>query len=97
MQLVMFDIDGTLVESTAFDADCYTNAVEDELNISISKDWSIYKNVTDAGILQEILDLHNIKIDLDNIITPIKKRFFDGIKKHLNITPLKKFAAPLNF
>ncbi|MCX5860195.1 MAG: HAD family hydrolase [Proteobacteria bacterium] len=54
-KLVLFDLDGTLIESMKFDADCYVEAVRLVLGIvSVDTDWSHYHNVTDAGILAEI-------------------------------------------
>lgn len=54
-KLVLFDLDGTLIESMKFDADCYVEAVRRVLGIaSVDTDWSHYHNVTDVGILAEI-------------------------------------------
>ncbi len=54
-KLVLFDLDGTLIESMKFDTDCYVEAVRRVLSISaVDTDWSHYHNVTDAGILAEI-------------------------------------------
>jgi len=53
--LALFDVDGTLIESMEFDADCYAEAVRRVLKIeSVDTDWSHYRDVTDAGILAEI-------------------------------------------
>ncbi len=55
MKLVLFDVDGTLVNSHRFDADCYVRAVEDVLGVKdVDDDWSHYKHVTDQGVLAEI-------------------------------------------
>jgi beta-phosphoglucomutase-like phosphatase (HAD superfamily) len=54
MHLVVFDIDGTLVESSDFDGPLYVQAIESVLGIRIDPDWSRYRNVTDSGILDEI-------------------------------------------
>ena len=56
MHLVCFDIDGTLVASAEFDADLYEQAVRDVLGLDLNPDWSQYKNVSDSGILEEILE-----------------------------------------
>lgn len=60
MNLVMFDIDGTLVESYDFDASCFVQAVQNVLDICIDTDWSKYVHVTDSGILDEIISTHCI-------------------------------------
>ncbi|MYH32708.1 MAG: serine hydrolase [Gammaproteobacteria bacterium] len=56
IHLVLFDIDGTLVDSDEFDSELYVQAVREILGIEIGDDWSAYRNVTDGGILDEIID-----------------------------------------
>ena len=56
MHLICFDIDGTLVASADFDADLYEQAVRDDLGLDLNPDWSQYKNVSDSGVLEEILE-----------------------------------------
>jgi len=58
MHVVSFDIDGTLVVSADFDGELYAEAVQDVLGIDIDTDWSRYENVTDSGILEEVLRKH---------------------------------------
>ena len=61
MIAVIFDIDGTLVESFHFDGITYASAVKDVLGEVIIKDnWKHYKNVTDTGILRQIMDENEI-------------------------------------
>jgi len=56
MHVVCFDIDGTLVSSAGFDEKLYKQAVWDILGVDLNRDWSQYKNVSDSGILEEILE-----------------------------------------
>ncbi len=58
--LVMFDIDGTLVESYDFDTQCFKQAAEEVLGISIDTEWHTYPHVTDSGITRELLKRHNV-------------------------------------
>ena len=55
MHLVMFDIDGTLVDSAGFDSELYVEAVRSVLNVEIDSDWNAYEHVSDSGILEEVL------------------------------------------
>jgi beta-phosphoglucomutase-like phosphatase (HAD superfamily) len=55
MHLVMFDIDGTLVDSAGFDTALYVEAVRHVLNVEIDSDWDKYEHVSDSGILEEVL------------------------------------------
>ena len=56
MHVVCFDIDGTLVASADLDGDLYEQAVRDVLGVDLNPDWSQYRNVSDSGILEEILE-----------------------------------------
>ena len=61
MIAVIFDIDGTLVESFQFDGIIYASAVKDVLGeVYINDNWNQYKNITDSGILQQIMDENQI-------------------------------------
>ncbi|MBI3191378.1 MAG: hypothetical protein HYZ36_01850 [Pedosphaera parvula] len=53
MHLVIFDIDGTLTETNAVDADCYVRALAEVFGFAdVDTDWSTYPHVTDSGGLQ---------------------------------------------
>ena len=56
MKLVMFDIDGTLTDTSAADANGFVEAVRDELGITgIDTDWAAYPQATSEGILDEVV------------------------------------------
>ncbi|NNF78571.1 MAG: HAD family hydrolase [Rhizobiales bacterium] len=58
---VIFDVDGTLVDSYGLDTELYCRAVNEVLGQAIiRKDWAEYTHVTDAGILAEILQDNDI-------------------------------------
>jgi phosphoglycolate phosphatase-like HAD superfamily hydrolase len=53
----MFDLDGTLVDSTNVDSACYLQALVDIFGFDldlIDRDWGNYPHVTDSGILQTL-------------------------------------------
>jgi phosphoglycolate phosphatase-like HAD superfamily hydrolase len=55
MRLVVFDIDGTLTESTETDAECFVRSLSVVCGFDrVETDWSLYKHVTDAGLFHEI-------------------------------------------
>src|SRR5579862_9125421 len=53
---VIFDIDGTLIDSNDFDSRFYASAVRHVLgkDVMIRPGWIDYRHVTDSGILQEL-------------------------------------------
>jgi beta-phosphoglucomutase-like phosphatase (HAD superfamily) len=55
MHLVMFDIDGTLVDSEDFDGELYAGAVKTVLGVALDRDWDRYEHVSDRGILEQLL------------------------------------------
>ncbi|MCY3969558.1 MAG: haloacid dehalogenase-like hydrolase [Acidobacteria bacterium] len=75
MHLVVFDVDGTLVESDEFDGILYARAVREVLDIDVDDDWSGYRHVTDSGILEEILDRHGIEGDHSATHALVRKTF----------------------
>jgi len=54
VKLALFDIDGTLLDSCAVDAACYLRAVEPLVG-TMDDDWSRYHDVSDEGVLRELL------------------------------------------
>ena len=82
MIAVIFDIDGTLVESFHFDGIIYASAVKDVLGEIIIKDsWNQYKNATYTGILRQIMDEN--KICEEGQIGKVRKKFGELVRRHL--------------
>jgi len=61
MNLVMFDIDGTLTRTNDVDSRCFVQALEDVLGIrNIDTEWTHYAHATDEGCLQEIITRNSL-------------------------------------
>lgn len=72
---LLFDIDGTLLESESIDARLFVRAVRETLgDIEIARDWSGYTKVTDIGIVSEILE-RNGRTSSPEIIGAVRERF----------------------
>ena len=81
MIATIFDIDGTLVESFGFDDACYISAIKEVLGeVYIHDDWSKYKNVTDTGSLQQIMEEN--KIQEKEQIKEVRTKFGELIRQH---------------
>ena len=64
MHALLFDIDGTLLDSNGVDGELYITAVRCVLSdVRIRESWGCYRHVTDAGILDEILSDNGIAND----------------------------------
>ena len=83
MLLILFDIDGTLVDSHEFDSELFVRAVRTVLGIGIDDDWSTYRNVTDGGILDEIIDGAGLRSDRTRIHREVKDRFVGLVAEYL--------------
>ncbi|HVS24240.1 MAG TPA: HAD family hydrolase, partial [Gammaproteobacteria bacterium] len=83
--LVMFDIDGTLVDSMGFDTDLYVRAVRAELgdDVEIDETWRSYRNATDSGILDEILAQRGFGRPADEIRQRVQRRFVELVGAYL--------------
>ena len=56
MNLVMFDMDGTLTDSFALDANCYVLAIEQALGLtSVVTDWESYVHASSSYCLEQIV------------------------------------------
>ena len=75
MHLVVFDIDGTLVDSYGFDAELYTDAVRQVLGINIDTDWARYRNATDSGILDQVIEENGVEEDRKTLQLTVQREF----------------------
>ena len=87
---VMFDIDGTLVQSSDLDDDCFIRAIEEILGIVIDEVWSNYEHVTDKGILNEIIQSKGLNDQKDEIHEKVKNTFVRKIRECLEKAPAQE-------
>ncbi len=89
MNAIIFDIDGTLVDSMKFDSNLYIIAVKEAIpGVLIHDDWGKYANVTDAGILNQVISENNISNAIE-ITSRVRTRFGELIKDRLESNPCK--------
>jgi phosphoglycolate phosphatase-like HAD superfamily hydrolase len=82
---VIFDIDGTLVDSAEFDGRLYVAAVREVLgDVSIRPSWGDYQHVTDSGILRRICQDNGL--DVSGCEHLVKARFGELVSEHLRRT-----------
>ena len=93
---VMFDIDGTLIESYDFDSECFTEAVRDVTGYAINSDWSRYKHVTDSGILNQFFEEKCIE-NTHQVAEQIKKMFLVKIRARLDKEPINEVSGASKF
>jgi phosphoglycolate phosphatase-like HAD superfamily hydrolase len=82
---VIFDIDGTLLNSTVVDDQLYTTAVRDVLgNVHIRPSWGDYEHVTDTGILNAICRENGLEPREHAV--QVRERFGQLMSTHLSRT-----------
>ena len=85
MKYIIFDIDGTLTNTTDIDDKCYIESFGKYFNVSIKDiSWNQLKNVTDWGITEELIELKckkkSTKPDIENLNKLFLKRIKDEFK-----------------
>lgn len=83
MHLVLFDIDGTLVESCDFDTACFQIAVKTVLGVEVGPDWSRYPCVTDSGILSEVIGDLGLRSKSEPLATAVRERFVHLVAEYI--------------
>ncbi len=85
MNLVMFDIDGTLTATTGIDEVCFIQAVREVLGVKeIDTDLLNYTHVTDEGITSEIIEQHTGRPAGREELSDIRNLFVKLLKEKLN-------------
>jgi phosphoglycolate phosphatase-like HAD superfamily hydrolase len=90
MNLIVFDIDGTLTDSCQVDDRCYSVAIRTVLGIShIEQDWSTYTHCTDSGILWELHAKHFGSHPTFEDFERVQHCFFQLLDNELKASPPK--------
>jgi phosphoglycolate phosphatase-like HAD superfamily hydrolase len=89
MHLVMFDIDGTLVDSMGFDTELYATAVEAELGGTVDRDWGRYEHVSDSGILEQLVREAGRSAEHSTLAARVQQRFVRAVRDSLQREPLR--------
>ena len=84
MQALIFDIDGTLLHSSAEDDRLYRLAVEQVLgHVRFRDSLHDYDHVSDTGILTQIFNDNDVPLD-PSLVDAVKNAFFAGIEEYLD-------------
>lgn len=93
---VMFDVDGTLIESYDFDSECFTEAVKEVTGLDIDTDWARYKHVTDTGILNEFFNENSIE-NTNEVTENIKCVFLAKIQSRIDEESINEISGASEF
>lgn len=88
MNLILLDVDGTLVDSLPLDNKFFPQAVCEGLNLPrMNTDWESFANPTDSGIIREVMREELGKLCHPDDIERCKERFIELLSGHLDQQP----------
>jgi phosphoglycolate phosphatase-like HAD superfamily hydrolase len=96
MHLIMFDLDGTLVDSNAIDSGCYLQALVDVFGFDlarIDRNWANYPHVTDAGILHSLCHKELDRQPHESELNRYRQRFLELLELAIDDRPLQQIAG----
>ena len=83
MKAIVFDVDGTLIESMSVDSELYFSSINTVLGpVNIREDLSDYDNVTDSGILAQLINDNGFSSE-DDVAESIQAIFVESLRKHI--------------
>jgi phosphoglycolate phosphatase-like HAD superfamily hydrolase len=87
-RLVVFDIDGTLLQTATIDEECYAEAIRQEWGFEgISTDWGAYEHSTDNAIAAEIFRARRGREPSDAELAGLRARFVDLLRRRAAVEP----------
>jgi FMN phosphatase YigB (HAD superfamily) len=98
MNAVIFDIDGTLVQSDDVDADLYMGAVQAVLGpVRLRESWERYLDVTDSAILEDIC-LDNKIVHTCDLRDEVRAKFVAALAHHIDSSgPFREIPGARDF
>jgi beta-phosphoglucomutase-like phosphatase (HAD superfamily) len=96
MYQVMFDIDGTLLQSYDIDSHCYVEAIKEVTGIIIDTDWSAYQHVTDPGILQAVINKYELQHE-SYVYKKVKQSFLERLSSCIALNPIDQTINSSSF
>jgi phosphoglycolate phosphatase-like HAD superfamily hydrolase len=84
MEAVIFDIDGTLLQSDTTDDTLYLVSVRQVLgNVKVRQSWGMYTQFTAAGILAEILGDNAVQVTPETVAA-VRDCFVASVGRHIS-------------
>lgn len=92
---IIFDIDGTLLNSVEIDDAAFIQTYQNLYNIDLGKaDWTTFPHVTDWGLTNTIFEQHFHRLPSDEELARIKAHFLHLIREKTMQYPSKMTEIP---
>ena len=89
-QLAIFDIDGTLTDTTGVDDECYRETIAEALGVAPSVvDWSGAAHVTDSEIFRWLSQAHGRNEPDESMMARARVRFVQRLTLQLSTAPTR--------
>ncbi len=96
MQLIIFDIDGTIINSVKADDSCFMETFKTLFKVDLfNEKWHNYKNITDTGLTMEIFENHFNRLPKESEIVAVKQHFYGLLKSRMN--EVEEIKGAINF
>src|SRR5579862_9044402 len=98
MHAVIFDIDGTLLDSYGIDNSMYADAVRSALGAVVIRDgWDKYPRVTDTGVLADICADNALVYD-DSVSATVMNVYLSVLRSHTTANgPYREIPGALQY
>lgn len=98
MKAIIFDIDGTLIESMSVDVELFFASINEVLGpVNARENLDDYEEVTDTGILAELLGDNGLSLE-NEVLASIQTTFVEGIRRHIDTKgPFPTIDGALDF
>ncbi len=94
MYLFMLDVDGTLIDSYDFDSECFRSAIEEVMGIQLTDELGAFLNVTDIGILEELIEQQGMRENRMKILRDVKSVFLTKLRAYIESNSNELQASP---
>ncbi|MEZ9526247.1 HAD family hydrolase [Enterovibrio norvegicus] len=94
MYLFMLDVDGTLIDSYDFDSECFRSAIEDVMGVQLTDELGTFLNVTDIGILEELIEQQGMRENRMKILRDVKSVFLSKLRAYIASNSHELKASP---
>ncbi len=95
MNLVMFDVDGTLTQTNSVDTECFVTALREVLHIEgVDTNWANYRHVTDQACLEEIVHRHKGRAGTEHELLGAKDRHIELLQEKADSDPTLFLPVP---